>query len=92
MSTEDIGTSVRTRVPYEPIHRRRALQLPGNARVAVWTIVNVENWQPSRSMPRVILPPPRGQPRPLRERRVESGCTSPPEWGGRGRSLTQRRE
>jgi peptidoglycan/xylan/chitin deacetylase (PgdA/CDA1 family) len=62
MASDDIGTSVRTRVPYEPIHRRRALQLPGNARVAVWTIVNVENWQPSRAMPRVILPPPMGQP------------------------------
>lgn len=62
MSTDEIGTSVRARVPYEPIHRRRALHLPGDARVAVWTIVNVENWQPSRPMPRVILPPPMGQP------------------------------
>ena len=62
MSTDEIGTSVRARVPYEPIHRRRALHLPGDARVAVWTIVNVENWQPSRPMPRLILPPPMGQP------------------------------
>ena len=62
MASDDIGTSVRARVPYEPIHRRRALRLPGDARVAVWSIVNVENWQPSRPMPRVILPPPMGQP------------------------------
>lgn len=62
MTTHEIGTSVRARVPYEPIHRRRALRLPGDARVAVWTIVNVENWQPTRAMPRVILPPPMGQP------------------------------
>ena len=62
MTTNAIGSSVRARVPYEPIHRRRALRLPGDARIAVWTIVNVENWQPSGPMPRVILPPPMGQP------------------------------
>lgn len=56
-----IGASVRGRLPYEPIHRRRKLTLPGNARVAVWTIVNVENWNPAGAMPRAILPPPMGQ-------------------------------
>ena len=39
-----------------------ALTLPGNARVAVWIIVNVENWSPSGPMPRAVLPPPMGQP------------------------------
>ncbi|MEO7009795.1 MAG: polysaccharide deacetylase family protein [Caldimonas sp.] len=62
MTTSDIGSSVRARVPYEPIHRRRALRLPGDARIAVWTIVNVENWRPSGPMPRTVLPPPMGQP------------------------------
>ncbi len=62
MTTGDIGSSVRGRVKYEPIHRRRALRLPGDARVAVWTIVNVENWRPTAAMPRVVLPPPMGQP------------------------------
>jgi peptidoglycan/xylan/chitin deacetylase (PgdA/CDA1 family) len=62
MTTDDIGGSVRARVPYVPIHRRPALRLPGDARVAVWTIVNVENWSPGAPMPRVILPPPMGQP------------------------------
>ncbi|MCD6681790.1 MAG: polysaccharide deacetylase family protein [Burkholderiaceae bacterium] len=62
MKANDIGSSVRARVPYQPIHRRPPLRLPGDARVAVWTIVNVENWQPSAPMPRVILPPPMGQP------------------------------
>jgi len=62
MNTNDVGSSVRSRVPYQPIHRRPPLRLPGEARVAVWTIVNVENWQPSGPMPRVILPPPMGQP------------------------------
>lgn len=62
MDPKQIGSSVRGRVPYEPIHRRRALRLPNDARVAVWTIVNVENWHPGGPMPRVILPPPMGQP------------------------------
>jgi allantoinase len=60
--TIDVGASVRARVPYEPIHKRRALRLPGGARVAVWTIVNVENWSPQAAMPRAVLSPPMGQP------------------------------
>src|SRR5215204_6032852 len=59
---DEIGASFRRRVPYEPIHRRRPLKLPGDARVAVWTIVNVENWSPAGPMPRAVLPPPMGQP------------------------------
>jgi peptidoglycan/xylan/chitin deacetylase (PgdA/CDA1 family) len=58
----DTGDSLRRRVEYAPIHRRPALRLPGDARVAVWTIVNVENWRPQGAMPRSILPPPMGQP------------------------------
>jgi allantoinase len=60
--TEDIGDSVRGRAPYMPIHKRPPLKLPGDARVAVWTIVNVENWDPASPMPRTVLPPPMGQP------------------------------
>jgi allantoinase len=60
--TELVGNSVRNRLPYVPIHRRPALKLPNNARVAVWTIVNVENWSPLGAMPRTVLPPPMGQP------------------------------
>ncbi len=52
----------RDRVPYTPITERPKLTLPGGARVAVWTIVNVENWDPSAAMPRTVLPPPMGQP------------------------------
>jgi peptidoglycan/xylan/chitin deacetylase (PgdA/CDA1 family) len=62
MSTSEIGGSVRERVAYQPIHRRPRLELPGGARVAVWTIVNVENWNPQGPMPRAVLPPPMGQP------------------------------
>ncbi len=54
--------SHRSRLPYAPIHDRPALRLPGGARVAVWTIVNVENWDPTQAMPRTVLPPPMGQP------------------------------
>ncbi len=60
--TESIGRSVRGRLPYMPIHRRPPLKLPNDARVAVWTIVNVENWSPTGAMPRAVLPPPMGQP------------------------------
>ena len=54
--------SFRDRLDYVPIHRRPRLQLPNNARVAVWTIVNVENWDPRAAMPRTVMPPPMGQP------------------------------
>ena len=46
------GESLRGRAPYMPIHKRPKLSLPGGARVAVWTIVNVENWSPTGAMPR----------------------------------------
>jgi allantoinase len=59
---QKLGTTVRTRTPYLPIIDRPAIKLPNDARVAVWTIVNVENWSPERAMPRAVLPPPMGQP------------------------------
>ena len=55
-------TPFRHRLDYAPIHDRPAFRLPGGARVAVWTIVNVENWDPASAMPRSVLPPPMGQP------------------------------
>ena len=61
MSQNQPGLSVRQRVPYEPIVGQRSFRLPNNARVAVWTIVNVENWSPVAAMPRTVLPPPMGQ-------------------------------
>ncbi len=57
-----IGDSIRARVPYTPIHKRKKLRLPGDGRIILWTIVNIENWRPEKPMPRVILPPPMGQP------------------------------
>lgn len=53
----------RERIPYSPIvDRRPAFRLPGGARIAVWTIVNVEEWSDERAQPRTVLPPPYGQP------------------------------
>jgi hypothetical protein len=54
--------TTRDRIGYQPIVRDRRFRLPGGARVAVWTIVNVENWLPGAPMPRAVLPPPMGQP------------------------------
>jgi peptidoglycan/xylan/chitin deacetylase (PgdA/CDA1 family) len=51
----------RDRVPYSAIVDRPALKLPGGARMAIWTIVNVEDWGIERPMPRTVLPPPMGQ-------------------------------
>jgi peptidoglycan/xylan/chitin deacetylase (PgdA/CDA1 family) len=51
----------RDRVPYSAIVDRPKLQLPGGARLAVWTIVNVEEWSIERPMPRTVLTPPHGQ-------------------------------
>jgi peptidoglycan/xylan/chitin deacetylase (PgdA/CDA1 family) len=52
----------RERVPYSAIVDRARLKLPGDARMVVWTIVNVEDWSIERAMPRTVLPPPMGQP------------------------------
>jgi allantoinase len=50
------------RLPYSPIAERPPLKLPGNARVAVWTVVNLEVWDIGRAMPRTVLTPPMGLP------------------------------
>lgn len=54
--------SPRERLPYSAIIDRPPLHLPDNARMAVWTIVNVEHWRSTKAQPRTILPPPMGQP------------------------------
>ena len=54
--------SPRERVPYSAIVDRPALALPANARMVIWTIVNVEDWSIDRPMPRTVLSPPMGQP------------------------------
>jgi peptidoglycan/xylan/chitin deacetylase (PgdA/CDA1 family) len=48
------------RLDYSAIPERRALTLPGGARLAVWVIVNVEEWDINETMPRTVLTPPAG--------------------------------
>jgi peptidoglycan/xylan/chitin deacetylase (PgdA/CDA1 family) len=48
------------RLDYSPIAGRRRLALPDGARMAVWVIVNVEEWDPREAMPRTVLTPPAG--------------------------------
>jgi allantoinase len=48
------------RIDYDPIEGRPPWQLPGGARVAVWLIVNVEEWSATEPMPRTVLTPPAG--------------------------------
>jgi allantoinase len=52
----------RERIPYSAIVDRPPLTLPGDARMVVWTVVNLEDWSIERPMPRTVLPPPMGQP------------------------------
>ena len=48
------------RIPYSAITNRPPLRLPDGARLAVWVIVNVEEWDIQGPMPRTVLPPPSG--------------------------------
>jgi allantoinase len=47
------------RLAYSAIKDRPRLVLPGS-RLAVWVIVNVEEWNPQETMPRAVLTPPAG--------------------------------
>jgi allantoinase len=48
------------RFDYSPIAARRRWTLPRGARIAVWTIVNVEEWDIEKPMPRGVISPPQG--------------------------------
>ena len=48
------------RITYSPIAGRPPLKLPNGARMAVWVIVNVEEWDIKQTMPRTVLTPPAG--------------------------------
>ena len=48
------------RLAYSPISDRAPLKLPEGARMVVWTIVNVEEWDIHKAMPRTVLTPPAG--------------------------------
>jgi allantoinase len=48
------------RIAYSPIPTRPKMVLPGGARMVVWVIVNVEEWDIREPMPRTVLTPPAG--------------------------------
>ena len=48
------------RAVYSPIFDRPPLLLPDGARVAVWFIINVEEWDIAQPMARSVLPAPQG--------------------------------
>jgi peptidoglycan/xylan/chitin deacetylase (PgdA/CDA1 family) len=48
------------RFEYSAMVDRKPLTLPQGARIAVWTIVNVEHWDIQGPMPRAVLPAPGG--------------------------------
>ena len=48
------------RAGYSPIFQRKPLKLPGGARVAVWPVINVEEWDINAPMARAVLPSPQG--------------------------------
>ena len=48
------------RADYVPIVHRKPLKLPGNARVAVWPVINVEEWDINAPMARTVIPAPQG--------------------------------
>ena len=48
------------RIDYSPIHKRPPLKLPDGARMVVWSIVNIEEWDARETMPRTVLTPPAG--------------------------------
>jgi peptidoglycan/xylan/chitin deacetylase (PgdA/CDA1 family) len=50
------------RAEYLPIIDREPLRLPGEARLAVWVVVNVEVWDFNAALPRTLLPYPQGVP------------------------------
>ncbi|HYZ30855.1 MAG TPA: polysaccharide deacetylase family protein [Crenalkalicoccus sp.] len=58
--TERPGLLPTERLAYSPIEARPPLRLPGGARLAIWVIVNIEEWHITQTMPRTVLTPPAG--------------------------------
>ena len=50
----------RDRFDYSPFPARPPWKLPKGARIAVWTIVNIEEWDIEKAMARQYLPTPQG--------------------------------
>ena len=60
--TQVLGGSVKARLPYQSIVNRPRLKLPDGVRMIIWSLVNVEVWEPTGPMPRTVLSPPMGSP------------------------------
>ncbi len=52
----------RDRLEYSPIVDRPPLALPDGARLVVWPVLALEDWDISRPMARTVISPPQGQP------------------------------
>lgn len=48
------------RADFSSIFDRKPLKLPGGARIAVWPVINVEEWDINEPMARTVLPTPQG--------------------------------
>ena len=53
-----VGMLPNDRLSYSPISSRKPLKLPNGARMVVWTITNVEEWDPTQTLPRTVITPP----------------------------------
>jgi len=51
----------RERLEFAPIEGRAPLKPPGDARLIVWPVLALEDWDISRPMARTVIPPPQGQ-------------------------------
>ena len=49
------------RSDYSNIFEREPLKLPGDARIIVWPVINVEEWDINEPMARTVLPVPQGR-------------------------------
>jgi hypothetical protein len=61
-SMREMPTALTDRILYQAQIDRPKLALPGGKRLAVWVILNLEEWRIENAMPRTVLSPPMGQP------------------------------
>jgi hypothetical protein len=52
----------RERLDYAPIEKRPPLRLPDGARLVLWPVLALEEWDLGRAMARMVISPPQGQP------------------------------
>src|SRR5215469_11757821 len=58
----EVSMAITDRIPYQAQIDRPRLVLPDGKKLAVWVILNVEEWRIESAMPRTVLSPPMGQP------------------------------